>query len=134
MGQTVEEKLRFRRRHYIKHFKKWECDSDESHKTEKGHKSYNKLHTDQEGKYNHGSDSSRVECDNPKMKTQKIRGAGVRFGKSSAASITPEQAVALEQRLLNAEYDEEMPLDADSSLTAASTTKYPKSQKCDDGD
>ena len=42
------EDLIFNRRHYLRHFKKWEHSDDETY-VEEGNKSFNKMHEDQEG-------------------------------------------------------------------------------------
>ena len=72
---TKKQKLRFRRRHFIRFWKKWE-ESD----TDACNAAFDGKHEQQQGAFDF-TDSSGVECDNPKIVSEeKVAGRSTRTG------------------------------------------------------
>ena len=73
------EDLIFNRRHYLRHFKKWEHSDDETY-VEEGNKSFNKMHEDQEGAED---DSTEFHIAVPNPKKKRVRDTGTRTSTGS---------------------------------------------------
>ena len=93
----VDEMIRMKRRHYLKHFKKWECSDSEDCK-KLGNISFDEMHAAQEGEED-SSDESAVRFRNPKQKRQIITGVSSRNGVEQKASCTDEHKNVLKRKL-----------------------------------
>ena len=71
----VKSKIQLRRRHFGKHFKKWE-DGDTSDAKEE----FERIHQEQEGKHDFTDGDSGIEIDDPERRTLDIVGTESRSG------------------------------------------------------
>ena len=90
------EDLIFNRRHYLRHFKKWEHSDDETY-VEEGNKSFNKMHEDQEGAED-DSTESHIAVPNPKKKRVRDTGTRTSTGSRMQGQISDESHQAFFNR------------------------------------
>ena len=94
----MKEETRMKRRHYLKHFREWECPVSGDAKR-LGNISYDKMRAAQEGEEDSSDGESAVRFRNPKEERQSTTGVSSRNGVKQQATCTDEHKIVLKRNL-----------------------------------
>ena len=87
----------FNRRHFRKHYRRWECSDSDSHFTDNCNKEFNKLHDAQDGAED--SDESLVAVKDPKKRRFEDKGVEVRTGGRQTGPMSAESFDAFDRKV-----------------------------------